>query len=81
MRMKRGINRDGFGNRLICSGSERAAAGFSIIDDPMNLWFRPFRGKLSRIEIVRQHWKLDSSGYAPYSVILKRLALVHLLSK
>jgi hypothetical protein len=52
MRMKRGINRDGLGNRLICSESERAAAGFSIIDDPMNLWFRSFRDKLSCAEII-----------------------------
>jgi hypothetical protein len=70
MRMKRGINRDGFGNRLICSGSERAAAGFSIIDDPMNLWFRPFRSKLSRMEIIRETCKKVRLGFAQFSAKL-----------
>jgi hypothetical protein len=70
MRMKRGINREGLGNRLICSGSERAAARFSIIDDPMNLWFRPFRDKLSRMEIIHAMYKKVSLGFALFSAEL-----------
>ena len=56
--MKRGINRGALGKRLICSGSERAAKEFLIIDDLKNLWFRPFRDKLS----VRRAKARSSSG-------------------
>jgi hypothetical protein len=68
--MKRGTNRDGSGKKLICSGSERAAAGFSIIHDPMNLWFRSFRDKLSRVEIIRETRKKVRLGFAVFSAKL-----------
>jgi hypothetical protein len=67
MRMKRGSNRDGLGKGLICSGSERAAAGFSIIYDPTNLWFRSFRDKLSRVEIIPDKCNDVRLGFALFS--------------
>jgi hypothetical protein len=70
--MKRGINRGGLGKRLICSGSERAAAGFSIIDDPMNPWYRSFRGKLSRVEIISYSCQDAMSSFALFSAELEQ---------
>jgi hypothetical protein len=38
----------------------------------MNLWFRPFRDKLPRMEIIRETCKKVREGFALFSAELKR---------
>jgi hypothetical protein len=69
--MKRGNNRDESTRWLVRAGSARGEGEFPIIDD-LNLWFRSFRDKLSRLEIICEKCKKVSLGFALFSAELKQ---------
>jgi antitoxin ParD1/3/4 len=68
--MKRGNNRGGLGKKLSCSGSERAAKLFWVIDDLDEPVVPAVQGQVVTVEIIRQRCKKVGLGFALFSAQL-----------
>ena len=71
-RMKRGKSREGSAGDRVRPAGAKAEKACSTIDDLTNLWFRPFRDKLPRMEIIRDTRKKVREGFALFSAELKQ---------